>query len=183
VTGSTAPPPAQIRRYREADRAVLIALIEALQDELVAMDDLRRLWRGPGFGERAAEACLRDVRDGRGLLLLAQLDGEPAGFAAGIITELSPFDRLTAQAARSGEVTELYVRPAARRRGIATRLLARLDRHFAGAGCDTVRITVFAPNRAARRLYARLGFIERDLDLIRPLPVGNSTEDVGVDGC
>jgi ribosomal protein S18 acetylase RimI-like enzyme len=66
-------------------------------------------------------------------------------------------------------VTELYVAPGARRRGIATRLLARLDRHFARAGCETVRVEVFVPNLTARRLYARLGYRERDLELVRPL--------------
>jgi ribosomal protein S18 acetylase RimI-like enzyme len=66
-------------------------------------------------------------------------------------------------------VTELYVAPDARRRGIATRLLARLDRYFADAGCDAVRIEVFAPNLAARSLYERLAYRVRDLDLIRPI--------------
>jgi ribosomal protein S18 acetylase RimI-like enzyme len=79
-------------------------------------------------------------------------------------------------------VTELYVRPEARRRGVARRLLTRPDRHFARAGCDTVRTGVFAPNRVARRLYARLGFVERDLDLLRPLPGGDPAGDTGADG-
>jgi predicted acetyltransferase len=161
--------PIRVRRYRPADRAVLEGMADAFQDELVAMDDLGRLRRGPGFGELAAAACRREVRNGRGLLLLAELDGLPAGFAAGVVEDLTDVDRLTARAARSGRVTELYVRPESRRRGIATRLLARLDRHFARTDCDTVRVAVFVPNRAARRLYARLGFVERELELIRPL--------------
>jgi predicted acetyltransferase len=92
-SGRPAPQPARIRRYREADRAVLEGFMDAFQDELAAMDDLGRLWRGPGFGARAAEACLRGVREGRGLLLLAVLDGQPVGFAAGIIEDLTDVDR------------------------------------------------------------------------------------------
>ena len=181
-TGGAPPPPVRIRRYRETDRAALEGLMDAFQDELVAMDDLGRLRRGPGYGGAAAAACRREVREGGGLLLLAALDGAPVGFAAGIVEDLTPFDRLTARAARSGRVTELYVRPGARRRGIATRLLARLDRHFVRAGCDTVRTEVFAPNRTARRLYARLGFVERDLQLIRPLPADDAAEATGAAG-
>jgi ribosomal protein S18 acetylase RimI-like enzyme len=175
----TVPPISRIRvrRYHAADRAVLEGFMDAFQDELVAMDDLGRLRRGPGYGGLAAEDCRREVRVGRGLLLLAELGGRPAGFAAGVVEDLTDLDRLTARAARSGRVTELYVRPEARRRGIASRLLARLDRHFARAGCDTVRVAVFAPDRAARRLYARLGFVERDLELLRPLPRGRPTAD------
>ena len=37
------------------------------------------------------------------------------------------------------------------------------------AGCDAVRVEVFVPNLTARRLYARLGYRERDLELLRPL--------------
>jgi predicted acetyltransferase len=184
-SGGAAPPPVRLRRYREADRAALAGLMDAFQDELAAMDDLGRLWRGPGFGERAAAACLREVGEGRGLLVLAVSDGPPAGFAAGVVEDLTVLDRLTARAGRSGRVTELYVRPEARRRGIARRLLARLDRHFAHAGCDTVRTAVFAPNRAARALYARLGFVARDVELLRPFrpsPGGNPTEDASADG-
>jgi ribosomal protein S18 acetylase RimI-like enzyme len=162
----------QIRRYRAADRSILKGFFDAFQDELVAMDDLGRLWRGPGYAEAAAEQCLRETREQRGQVLIAELDGQPVGFAAGIVGDLAPFDRLTARAGPYGRVTELYVRPAARRQGIATRLLARLDRYFARAGCDAVRIEVFAPNRAARRLYERLGYHERDIDLLRPITSG-----------
>jgi hypothetical protein len=45
-----------------------------------------------------------------------------------------------------------------------------------------VRTEVFAPNRPARRLYARLGFVERDLQLIRPLPAGDATAATGAGG-
>jgi ribosomal protein S18 acetylase RimI-like enzyme len=139
-------------------------------------------WRGPGYGELAVAACLREVSAGRGLLLLAESDGRPIGFAAGVVEDLADLDRLTARARRSGRVTELYVHPAARRRGVARGLMARLDRHFVRAGCDTVRTSVFAPNGVARRLYARLGFLERDLEFIRPLQGRAPTEDDGTGG-
>lgn len=111
----------------------------------------------------------------RAVGIIAELDGRPVGFAVGIIGDLAPFDRLTARVGRYGRLTELYVHPSARARGqgIARRLLARLDRYFARAGCDTVRTSVFAPNRVARRLYERLGYREREIELIRPLaPAG-----------
>jgi ribosomal protein S18 acetylase RimI-like enzyme len=161
----------QIRRYRAAERSTLKGFFDAFQDELVAMDGLGRLWRGPSYGEAAADQCLRETREQQGQVLIADLDGQPVGFAAGIVGDLAPFDRLTARAGSYGRVTELYVQPAARRQGVATRLLARLDRYFARAGCDTVRIEVFAPNRAARRLYERLGYRERDIELIRPITI------------
>lgn len=140
---------ARIRLYRANDRGVLESFMDAFQDELAVMDDLGRLWRAPRYGQAAAEECLREAREQRGQILIAELDGQPVGFAAGIIGDVAPFDRLTARVGLYGRVTELYVAPAARRRGIAKRLLARLDRCFIRAGCDTVRIDVFAPNQTA----------------------------------
>lgn len=164
----------QIRHYRPTDQQALEHFFDAFQDELVAMDDLGRMWRGPGYGKAAAEECLREARAARGRVLIAELDGQPVGFAAGIIGELTPFDRLTARVGRYGSVTELYVDPIARRKGIAMWLLAELDRYFVRAGCDTVRIGVFAPNQAARHLYQRLGYRERDIELIRPITPDHS---------
>ena len=161
----------RIRPYRAADRPALEALFDEFQEELVATDDLGRIWRPPGFGAAAAEQCLREVRDQEGQLLVAEAGGDAVGFAAGIVATLSPADDLSTRAEeRYGRVTELYVRLAARRRGIARELLARLDRHFAAAGCAAVRIEVFAPNRGARQFYERVGYRERNVELIRLLP-------------
>ncbi len=41
---------------------------------------------------------------------------------------------------------------------------------------------MFAPNRVARTLYARLGFVERDLELLRPLPRESPMEGADADG-
>jgi ribosomal protein S18 acetylase RimI-like enzyme len=160
---------ARVRPYRTADRRTLEEFFDAFQDELVAMDDLGRLVRAPGYGAHAAGQCLREVQAERGRLLIAELDGRPVGFAAGVVRSPGPDAGFSARVGLYGRVTELYVEPGARRRGIATRLLARLDRHFARAGCETVRVEVFVPNPTARRLYARLGYRERDLELIRPI--------------
>ena len=66
-------------------------------------------------------------------------------------------------------MTELYVAPLARRRGVATRLLEAFDDHFRERGCGAVRIEVFAPNASARSFYASLGYEERDLAVFRLL--------------
>ena len=159
----------RVRAYRAADRRTLEGFFDAFQDELVAMDDLGRLVRRSGYGAHAAGQCLREVQTERGRLLIAELDGRPVGFAAGVVRSPPPGAHLSARVGPYGRVTELYVAPGARRRGVATRLLARLDGHFARAGCETVRVEVFVPNLSARRLYAQLGYRERDLELIRPI--------------
>ncbi|HEU5314755.1 MAG TPA: hypothetical protein VFX49_01500 [Chloroflexota bacterium] len=110
----------RVRRYRAADRPALEALFDEFQDELVAMDDLGRIWRPPDFGAAAAKQCLREVRGQDGEVVVAEEAGWPVGFAAGVVATLAPADDLSApREERYGRVTELYVRPPARWRGIA----------------------------------------------------------------
>lgn len=76
------------------------------------------------------------------------LVAEPEGFAVGRI------------AGPEAELLTLAVAPAARRRGLATELLARLCAGAAGAGAEEILLEVAEPNAAARALYARAGFVE-----------------------
>ena len=71
---------------------------------------------------------------------------EPAGFM------------LVRQAADEGEILTIGTRPADRRRGIATTLLAHASDRMRGGGVHKLFIEVAASNSAARALYARAGF-------------------------
>ena len=79
-----------------------------------------------------------------GSLLVA----DPGGFALGRV------------AGGEAELLTLAVAPAARRRGLATRLLACLCARASAAGAEEMLLEVAATNAAARALYARAGFAE-----------------------
>ncbi len=55
---------------------------------------------------------------------------------------------------------ELWIRPAVRRRGMATEAAAALAGSLAGAGVVAMSLQA-APGSAAERLFARLGFAQR----------------------
>jgi ribosomal protein S18 acetylase RimI-like enzyme len=103
---------------------------------------------------------------------IAEDDGRIVAFAAGSISMRDQTEELSVIDYRNGEITELYVVPEARGRGIGRELLARLEVFFREKGCDCMRIEVFAYNERARSFYAELGFEERDIDLFKPLSSG-----------
>ena len=138
-------------------------------DELAAMDPHGRVTRADGMGRHALKRMLRRAADNEGVVLVAEDDGEVIGFASGEVYRRTRDERFEVIDYVNGEVTELYVAPQARRRGVATALLAALDDHFRKQGCGVVRIEVFAPNAAARAFYANLGYQERDLAVFRLL--------------
>jgi ribosomal-protein-alanine N-acetyltransferase len=63
-------------------------------------------------------------------------------------------------AADEAEIIMLAVHPAARRRGLARRLLAAARATLATNGAGALFLEAAAGNAAARRLYAEAGFIE-----------------------
>jgi hypothetical protein len=78
---------------------------------------------------------------------------------------------------RVGRITDLYVRPGARRSGVAEALTRAVVARFVADGVDTVDLEVMASNTAARAAYARWGF--RDEVLVLAAPVAALAERLG----
>jgi len=96
------------------------------------------------------------VRDG--FALLAEEDGSAVGFALA--------RRETPRLAR---LTDLYVVPEARRRGLAGRLVGQIVEELRGRGLEYIDLDVAASNAPARTAYTRWGFREDKLVLVAPL--------------
>jgi ribosomal protein S18 acetylase RimI-like enzyme len=85
----------------------------------------------------------------RGRLLLASIQGEPAGTAA-----------LRPVSAGSCEAKRLYVRPEYRGKGIGQALLDRLVEEARAAGYQTIYCDTLKSMSAAQRMYRQNGFCE-----------------------
>jgi len=96
------------------------------------------------------------VRDG--IVLLAEGDGHAVGLAVAAKT-----------GARLGFLDVLYVRPAARRNGIAAELLRETAASLHAHGAEMLELEVLASNEAARAVYERWGFVPVELTLVAPL--------------
>jgi len=65
-----------------------------------------------------------------------------------------------------GFLSDLYVRPEARRRGLARALVHKVVERLREQGARTVELEVMASNQDARAIYARWGFTEVQLELV-----------------
>ncbi|MCA1816007.1 MAG: GNAT family N-acetyltransferase [Acidobacteria bacterium] len=74
-------------------------------------------------------------------------DGALVGFIVGLI-----------EPDRTGHITTLGVAPEHRRRGIAGRMLARVEEGFRRRRVSTVRLEVRSVNAGAQELYRKLGY-------------------------
>ena len=85
----------------------------------------------------------------RGLLLVARLHAEPIACGALKLPHGEP-----------AEIKRLWVAPAARRLGVARRVLAELEARARQAGAEVVRLDTNRALRAATTLYRSAGYIE-----------------------
>jgi GNAT superfamily N-acetyltransferase len=158
-----------IRPFEESDRGFLTQSLEGLLDYLADLDAWKRLRRLPEFGDARFLELLEEIGQQDGVILIAEVDGNPVGFAAGIINETDSAAALECYPIKCGNLLELFVEEDGRRLGVGKHLVERLEEHFLERGCTYVSTEVFAPNTTARSFYHNIGFVERDVCLMKPI--------------
>jgi putative acetyltransferase len=95
---------------------------------------------------------------GKNIVLIAERDGEPVGLAV---------------AEKAGKLVgylgSLYVRPPARKNGVAAELVREVVARLAEQGVQMLELDVLAKNSEARAVYERWGFTPVQYDLAAPL--------------
>jgi ribosomal protein S18 acetylase RimI-like enzyme len=142
----------RIRRATEADLPLLTRLWGAFHDEVpepphVDVDHAEELREIAG------------IVSGEVALVAEDADGsEPLGFALA-----------RRRGSKLARLTDLYVTPEARRRGVAEALVRQVVDEYRSHGVEFLDLEVMADNAAARTIYARWGFRESLLELVAPL--------------
>jgi GNAT superfamily N-acetyltransferase len=124
---------------------------------------LERMWRdferespAPHWVDVDPEQELGEIRAAveGGTVFLAEAEDEPIGFAVA-----------QARAARAVRLSDLYVRPDARVRGVAKALVRAVVDELAVDGRNTLYLEVQASNSVARTVYQHWGMREEELVL------------------
>jgi ribosomal protein S18 acetylase RimI-like enzyme len=135
-----------IRPATQADHDTLRDLWTASQDEIGGPDFLRETWEG-GWTDLS-----RHVADGLAFVALDDADAI-VGFVFATVPRETP---------DLGHVTDVYVHPQERRRGVARALMARIVEALREKGVAHVGLDVRVENHGAKALYDRLGFVEEE---------------------
>jgi ribosomal protein S18 acetylase RimI-like enzyme/catechol 2,3-dioxygenase-like lactoylglutathione lyase family enzyme len=111
-------------------------------------------------GEQIADAYLPWLQQQAattGDVLVAEVAGRFAGFAAGWIVEEENLAE-TADSNRAGYVSDICVMPAYRGQRIAGELLSAIERQLASRNITRMRVASRAANASARAAYQRAGY-------------------------
>ena len=151
----------RIRAVRDADEATVRELWEEFEAELP---------EPPGFQPETWDEAWPDLRRHaeKGVALLAEDDEGAVAYAF-------------ARAPEHGRahVTDVYVRPRARRRGLATALMRHVADGAEELGAAWLSLDVLASNEAARALYERLGFETAHIVMAAPIGAVQEHSDAG----
>lgn len=142
-------PTLHIRPALAADEDFFAALYRSTRADLLALLADKRYIDGLVATQRQAQVASYRERYPQAIYQVLELDGA----AAGRLVTACVDDAL--------RVVDLAVMPWARRRGVATETLLRLQ-HQAQQEGRLLRLAVRRDNEGARRLYAALGFVPGD---------------------
>lgn len=168
-----------IRPATKADRAGLEALFVELQDVERAME--RNRLPGRDCAEAHIGALIAWTRGADGGFLIAESEAQTPerqrgrettarllGFICyGVEEEMGRF--VLPENQRFGLISDIVVTQTARGRGIGAALMAAAEDELRAFGVRRVEVCTLAQNRAARDVYARLGFRESHITFARDL--------------
>jgi ribosomal protein S18 acetylase RimI-like enzyme len=129
---------------------------------------LERLWRAFEAEVQAPEWV--DVDAAQELREIAEIvEGETALLAEDEHGEALGYVLARRRGRRLARLTDLYVVPEARRRGVAEALVREVADGYRSVGIDFLDLEVMASNGTARTVYSRWGFREETLELVAPI--------------
>jgi ribosomal protein S18 acetylase RimI-like enzyme len=132
---------------------VTILVRDAREDDLTAMVKLLGELHDPPTAVPNHDTWERMLAQGGRTILLAELDGEPAGTA-----DLSIAQNLTHGAKPRAYVENLAVDSARRRAGVGRALMTEIERRARAAGCYKVLLMSADHRTGAHRFYEELGY-------------------------
>ncbi|MFB2552263.1 GNAT family N-acetyltransferase [Ensifer soli] len=150
-----------IRHARKEDVPALAAIgLAAWGQAIAGVADLERL------RDNAAEAFIRFLAASWPVVRVAEEGGEPLGWAA--------------RERGDDEITDLWVRPAAQKRGAGSALLAAMEAEVAAAGQPQVCLQTHARNRAAISFFTNRGYAVSWLSIAHSTKLDRDVESVGL---
>lgn len=141
-----------IRKARPKDRDELLRMRLALQRHDEASNP--RIWHATEEGKQLMGATVDEMlSDDDGLALVAEVDGEPVGFAWGHATHRTDYTPRTV-----GFIRLIYLKEGHRRQGTGTRMVRELCKYFKAEGMEEVNLNYILGNTEGEGFWTGLGF-------------------------
>ncbi len=143
-------PGIHVRKPNEND---LDPLAELIKRFYLFNEEFDPAWAIIPDPDNTARIVAKEYIDGKGLTLIALIDENVIGYVHAEIRENKMLE-----AGKIGILTEIYVHPQARRRGIASRLVEEIQVELGNLGIRHIAAEFPAMNFIAKEFYIKLKF-------------------------
>jgi ribosomal protein S18 acetylase RimI-like enzyme len=159
----------QIREYEEKDKTILLDFVNKLEEYQKGIDPIARVKNLDGFAEKYLEQTFTNLDKYSGKIFLAEVDSVIAGFISGVIFDQSEIDKLEVGGHKQGEILKIYITEEYRGKGLGKLMISKMEDFFKENGCDSVWIEVSSYNTNAHSTYEKLGFIDREVGMLKEI--------------
>lgn len=159
-----------VRRARMADFEEIMPMFNGISRDVLSIQGARKTLRAQlildeKFRELSRGWVKRWIRSRKGLVLLAEVDGEVAGYSLSFSKKNLPLRRLKVLAL----IDDIYVKPRYRGIGVSSALKDRTLGELRRMGFEYASIEVHARNRKAHEIYKKWGFEDYATDMRKKL--------------
>lgn len=156
------------REYQESDNELVRQFIEKLEDFVVTTDQIKRIRRLPGLSELGLKYVLKKLEKNRGRIYFAVENDREVGYIFGFVCDKQSEEKLLEVVpSKVGQIEDVYVEEGFRGRGIGKLLMEKMESYLKEQGCDSVWLEVFAPNSNAHKTYLKLGYVDREIGMLK----------------
>ena len=152
------------KKYKEDVKNLLVKL----QEYIASIDREGYNILTDEFRDSYFAKTMDEVKKYQGKIFLAIDGNEVMGLIVGLINN-DDEEMYDFKAPRRGRITELVVSNKVRGQGIGTALMKRMEDYFRSVGCKGILIDVFAYNENAYKLYKRLGYFDRSIEMMKKI--------------
>ncbi len=175
--------PYVIRPYRAGDFAEVVSMMSQLQTFFVKLDRAveKKPFATPAEAEAYMQQIQKDVKQLRGLTLVATSNKKIIGFIQGVILDHHDqiLHRLTHLPSLDGWIGLFFIDPNFRGQRIGVALLNKMKAYFQKHHCQTMRLFVAQNNQRGIKIYQKYGFkskeVEMAMDIAENHPVSSQT--------
>ena len=144
--------------YRVATQKDLDYLVELEGKEIKTHETIDKFYAlNSNFQNSVKEYYKKSIESKESLFFLACADDKIIGFTFCRLEDWVPIFRYKLHL----NIIDVYVEPSFRRIGVAQRMFAEIKRFAKKKGADFIVLSVDSENSAAKKLYAKNGFVTR----------------------
>lgn len=162
-----------IRDYAQSDYQEFVELMNGFNDYIVSVDTKKivRSFSSRNEAEAYTSQTIQDAKEKNGFIYVAEENNRLVGFVMGIIdkNDKDMLYKLSHIPFYDGWVGEFYIIPEFRGTGLGKQLMDKACEYFESKKCKYCRLLVMKDNANAIKVYEKMGFETRDLELVKEL--------------